>query len=73
MAFMKSSENISKDGIKPSKNILTQAYRGNLLLWRSMFWQTWNRLPLDEKLTWIVFVGQTVAVLTLLEFVILKK
>jgi len=59
--------------VSKPKKIITQAIHGNTLLWRSMFWDTWDGLKLDEKLTWIVFVGQTLAVLTLIEFLILKK
>ena len=59
--------------MKPSKNFVMQAIHGNQLLWQSMFWNTWDSLAFDEKLTWIVFVGQTLAILTLLKFFILKK
>ena len=42
-------------------------------LWTRTFWETWDPLPFDQKLAWIVFVGQTVGVLTLLELFLLKK
>lgn len=40
-------------------------------LWKKLFWQTWEPLPFGEKLTWIAFVGQTIAIITLLEFLLL--
>lgn len=45
----------------------------NVKLWDSMFWETWYPLPMDQKLAWIAFVGQTIGVLTLLELFLLKK
>ena len=45
----------------------------NAQLWNTLFWETWNLLPLDQKLTWLAFVGQTIAILTLIEIVLLKK
>lgn len=44
-----------------------------LRLWRHLFWDTWYPLPLDIKLTWIAFISQTIAVLTLIEVFLLKK
>ncbi len=49
------------------------AMHNNVILWRSAFWQAWEPLRFDEKLTWIIFIGQTIGVITLLEFILLKK
>lgn len=45
----------------------------NTRLWRTTFWNTWNAVPFDEKLIWIAFVGQTIAILTLIELFLLKR
>ncbi|HUD19912.1 MAG TPA: hypothetical protein VMR81_05710 [Patescibacteria group bacterium] len=52
---------------------LSGALYNNVVLWRSTFWHVWEPLRFDEKLTWIVFIGQTVAVITLLEFILFKR
>ncbi len=45
----------------------------NVKLWSTMFWDTWYPLPMDQKLAWIAFVGQTMCILTLLELFLLKR
>ena len=45
----------------------------NVLLWKTAFWRAWEPLPFDVKLTWIAFVSQTVAVITVIELFLLKK
>lgn len=44
----------------------------NVRFWRKTFSQEWNSLPLDQKLAWIILVSYTTAVITLLEFLLLK-
>ena len=51
---------------------MTHALMENVHLWRVTFWEIWESLPFNEKLAWIAFVGQTIAVITLLEFFLLK-
>ena len=45
----------------------------NIELWGKTFWQEWEVLRTDKKLIWLLFVNQTIAVLTLIEFLLLKK
>ena len=42
-------------------------------MWSHDFDNAWGSLPTHEKLTWIVFVGNTVAILTLIEVFVLHK
>ncbi len=53
------------------KNI-TRAANLNYVLWKTAFWQAWEPLPLDQKATWIFFISNTLAVLTLIEMLMLK-
>ncbi len=45
----------------------------NVRLWNTLFWDAWYPLPMDKKLAWIAFVGQTMCVLTLFELFLLKN
>jgi hypothetical protein len=38
-----------------------------------MVWETWNQLTLTEKLVWFFFLNQTIAIITLIEIIVLKK
>lgn len=49
-----------------------QAIVVNVRLWRVTFWEVWNPLPMDQKLAWILFVSNTVAVLSLFEVFLLR-
>lgn len=48
-----------------------QTITTNITLWRSTFWEAWEPLPLDQKLAWILLISNTIAILTLIEFLIL--
>jgi hypothetical protein len=50
-----------------------KTYTIHIRLWKSMFWDAWYPLPMHVKLSWIAFVGQTIAILTLIELLALKK
>ena len=50
----------------------SKAVRFNIILWREEFWRAWESLPLDRKLIWLFFIGQTIAIITLIEFFLLK-
>jgi len=41
--------------------------------WGSMVKETWEQLSLTEKLVWFFFLNQTIAIITLIEIIILKK
>ena len=43
----------------------------NLTLWRKTFWETWEPLPIDQKAGWLLLVSNTLAILTLIEFLML--
>lgn len=45
----------------------------NKRLWTGGFAQAWDSLPLDERLVWLAFVGNTICIFTLIEFLFLKK
>ncbi len=45
----------------------------NYRLWRHTFWEVWEPLPLDQKFAWLLFVNQTIGLLTLIELLVLKK
>ena len=46
--------------------------RSHQTLWRRDFWEAWEPLEVDKKIMWLVFVGNTVALLTLFEYMCLK-
>ncbi len=54
-------------------NFVKTAIAGNIQLWRKTFWETWEPLPMSEKLTWIAFVGQTLGVITLIQLLLFLK
>jgi len=35
--------------------------------------ETWGQLSLTEKLAWFFFLNQTIAIITLIEIILLKK
>jgi len=41
--------------------------------WGSMVWETWGQLTLTEKLVWFFFLNQTIAIITIIEILLLKK
>gem|GEM_PF-6673398 len=41
--------------------------------WGSMVKETWGQLSLTEKLAWFFFLNQTIAIITLIEIILLKK
>ncbi len=45
----------------------------NHKLWTGQFEQAWDSLRLDEKLIWVTFIVNTICILTLIEFLFLKK
>ncbi|MBI5449673.1 hypothetical protein HY948_05185 [Candidatus Gottesmanbacteria bacterium] len=48
-----------------------RAISSNKTLWQSVFWEAWEPLPIDQKLAWILLISNTIAILTLIEFLIL--
>lgn len=41
--------------------------RLNQLIWTRYFDRAWARTPLSEKLTWLLFLTNTLAIITLLQ------
>jgi len=41
--------------------------------WGSMVKETWGRLTLMEKIIWFFFLNQTIAIITIIEIILLKK
>lgn len=46
--------------------------RLNQLIWTKYFDDAWEVIPLHEKLSWILFVSNTLAVLTLIQILAFK-
>ena len=53
--------------ISPTRRTLTLSIRLNQLIWTKYFDAAWAATPLHEKLTWILFLTNTLAILTLLQ------
>lgn len=57
-------------------NIVKPVYRAtrymvvaNVELWGKTFWQEWELVRWDKKLIWLLFVNQTIAIITLIELI----
>jgi len=59
--------------VKPVYHATRFMVVANIELWGKTFWREWDVLRTDKKLIWLLFVNQTIAVLTLIEFLLLKK
>ena len=53
--------------------VVTVAYKGNILLWTKGFGAAWNRISLTEKFIWLFFLSNTIALITVIEFLLMKK
>lgn len=49
------------------------AIQGNKILWTKAVGMAWDRISLTEKLIWIFFLGNTIALITLIEMIALGK
>ena len=47
--------------------------RLNQLIWTKYFDMAWEAAPLHEKLTWILFISNTLCVLTLIQILALRS
>jgi len=59
--------------LRPLYQTTRLAILTHIELWGSAFGREWESLGLDKKLVWLLFINQTIAVLTLLEFFLLRK
>ncbi|HLD25355.1 MAG TPA: hypothetical protein VJB96_05555 [Patescibacteria group bacterium] len=46
--------------------------RLNQLIWTKYFDRAWQRTPLDEKLMWMLFLTNTMAIITLIQIFAFK-
>lgn len=54
--------------IAPTGRTIALGLRLNVLIWTKYFDAAWESTPLHEKLTWLMFVSHTMAVITLINF-----
>lgn len=51
---------------------MTRVIRLNYLIWTKYFDRAWEVTPIHEKLTWMFFLTNTMAILTLFEIFAFK-
>ncbi len=54
--------------IAPTGRTIVLGVRFNQLVWTKYFDAAWEATPLHEKLTWIMFLSHTMAIITLISF-----
>jgi hypothetical protein len=57
---------------KPIYNQLRSLVGAHRLLWATLFPQSWEKIPLDQKLIWILCINNLLAILTIIEVFVLK-
>lgn len=58
--------------IRPTGRNIMLGIRFNQLVWTKYFDIAWEATPLDEKLAWIWFFTNTIAILTLIQILAAK-
>lgn len=58
--------------ISPTTRSIALGIKLNQLIWTRYFDDAWNAIPLHEKLTWILFISNTLAILTLFQLLAFK-
>lgn len=58
--------------VVPTGRTIAMGIRFNQLVWTTYFDAAWESTPLHEKLTWILFLINTLAILTLLQVLAFK-
>lgn len=58
--------------LAPTKHSIALGLRLNQLIWTQYFDDAWEAIPLHEKLTWMLFVSNTLAILTLFQILAFK-
>lgn len=61
-----------QSGVVATGKTVGLGVRLNQLIWTKYFDQAWEATPLHEKLTWILFIANTLCILTLIQFLALK-
>lgn len=54
--------------IAPTGRTIALGLRLNVLIWTKYFDIAWESTPLHEKLTWLMFLSHTLAIITLINF-----
>ncbi len=57
--------------IRPTGRTITLGARLHVLIWTRYFDAAWDSIPLHEKLAWILFITNTLAILTLFQLLAL--
>lgn len=52
--------------LAPTGKTIALGVRFNILVWTKYFDAAWESTPLHEKLTWIMFLSHTLAIITLI-------
>lgn len=58
---------------KPLHKTVADTARLHRTFWGETFWKTWENMSFDNKLVWFLVINHTIAILTLIEFLVLKK
>ncbi len=58
--------------LSPTTRSIALGIKLNQLIWTRYFDDAWNTIPLHEKLTWILFISNTLAILTLFQLLAFK-
>ena len=58
---------------KTARIIRYSVVYGFVDLWGRSFWQAWDQVGLQEKAIWIFFFAKTIAIITLIQVLLLKK
>ncbi len=64
---------ILNSALRPVYRAARHGIVANIELWGNTFWEVWEVQPLDKKLTWLLFLNQTIAIITLIEVFLLKS
>jgi len=74
MSFMKQLTQKVKSFLLATRiSVIDTVISENILLWRTTFWEYWDPLPLDQKVIMLFFASNTIALITLLEMLALRK
>lgn len=63
---------IHKTVIRPTGRTIILSLRLNKLIWTKYFDMAWEATPLWEKLTWLMFLANTLSILTVLHILTIK-
>lgn len=64
---------ISDNPFRPLWEGFAVTVKTHKVFWGKTFWKTWEDLPLDHKLAWLLVINHTIAILTLIEILVFKK